>query len=114
MHTTVMGIHRLGSDYTDHVVNNNLKMNSNADIANMFNNCFINISPELSKDITVQTNASIYDYLETNNNRHLFLTAASEKEGIRMVNTWESKISTYLRFGSFSLDSSLIRWTLST
>ena len=89
------------------IINNNLKMNSNADRANMFNNCFTNISPELSKDITVQTNPSIYDYIETKNNRHLFLTAASEKEGIRIVNTWESKISTYLRFASFSLDGTV-------
>ena len=83
---------RLGSDYRDHVINSNLKINNNTDIANMFNNCFTNIGPELSKDITVQTHASIYDYLKNRNNQNLFLTPISEKEGIRIVNTWENKI----------------------
>ena len=80
-----------------------MKINNNADIANMFNNYFTNIGPGLLNDIMVQTSASIYDYLENKNNQNLFLTPVSEKEGIRIVYTWESKICTYLRFANFSL-----------
>ena len=60
----------------------------------MFNNYFTNIGPELSKDITVPTNASIYNYLGNTNNQHLFLTSVGEEEAIRNVNTCECKIST--------------------
>ena len=40
----------------------------------MFNNFFINIGAELSKDITVPANVSIYGYLENRNKHNLFLT----------------------------------------
>ena len=60
----------------------------------MFNNYFTNTGPELSKDITVPTNASIYDYLGNRINQNLFLTPVSEEEIIPTVNTWECKTST--------------------
>ena len=43
-----MGIPRLGSDYPDHLVNNNFTITNKKYIANMFNNYFSNIGPELS------------------------------------------------------------------
>ena len=82
---------RFGRDDPDHFVNNN---SNKKDITNMFNNYFTNIGPELSKDITVPTNAFIYDYLGNRNNQNLFLTPVSEEEVIRTVNTWECKLST--------------------
>ena len=78
-----MGTPRFGMDYPDHLVNNNVNNNSNKkDIANM------------SKDIKIPTNASIYDYLGNRYNQNLFLTPVSEEEVIRTVNTWECKTST--------------------
>ena len=71
-----------------------LTISNKKDIVNMFNNYFTNIGPELSKDITVPTNAFIYDYLGNRNNQNLFLTTVSEEEIIRTVNTWECKTST--------------------
>ena len=91
---TVMGTPRFMRDYPDHFVNNNVTISNKKDIANKFNNYFTNISPELSTDITVPTNASIYDYLRNRNNQNVFLTPVSEEEVIRTVNTWECKTST--------------------
>ena len=58
----VMGTPRLGNDYSYHFVNTNLTIINKKDIANISNNDFTNIGPELSKDIMVPTNASIYKY----------------------------------------------------
>ena len=88
------GIPRLGNDYPDHFVNNNLTISNKKYKANMFNTCFNDIGSELSKDIMVSTNASIYDYLENRNNQNLCLTSVSEEEVIRAVNTWKNKTST--------------------
>ena len=89
---TIMGTPRFGRNYPDHFVNNNVTISIKKDIADMFYNYFTNSSPELSKDITVPTNASIYDYLGNRYNQNLFLTPVSE-EVIRTGNTWECKTS---------------------
>ena len=91
---TVMGTPRLGNHYPDQFVNDGITISNKEDVANMFNNYFTNIGPELSKDITAPTNVSIYDYLENRNSNNLFLTPVNEDEVIRAVNNWESKTST--------------------
>ena len=48
---------------------------------------FTNIGPELSQDIAVPTNASIYDYLGNRNNKKIFLTPVSEEEVVLVVDT---------------------------
>ena len=92
---TVMGTPCFGSEYPDHFVNNDIVISNKKDITNMLKTYFTNIGPELSKDITIPTNASIYDYLENRNNQTLFLTSVSEEEVIRTVNNLECKTSTH-------------------
>ena len=89
-----MGTSHLGNHFPDHLVNNGVTTSNKKDVANLFNNFFINISLELSKDITVPANVSIYDYLENRNKHNLFLTPINEEEVIRVVKIWESKTST--------------------
>ena len=67
-----MGNTRFESEHPDHFVNNiNVNTSNKNDIANMFNNYFTNIGLELSKDIMVPKNASIYDYLGNRKNQNL-------------------------------------------
>ena len=56
-----MGTSHLGNHCPDHLVNNDVTTSNKKDVANMFNNSFTNIGPELSKDIIVPANVSIYD-----------------------------------------------------
>jgi len=52
---------------------------------NMFKYFFTNIGSKLSKDIIVQANVTIYDYLRHMNTHDLFLTPVSKDEVIRVV-----------------------------
>ena len=60
----------------------------------MFNSYFTNIGPELSKDITVSTNPSIYDYLKTEIINTFFSLKLVRRTLSELLNTWECKTST--------------------
>ena len=67
-----MGTSDLGNHCPNHLVNNGVTTTSNKkNVANMFNICLTNIGLELSKDITVPANVSIYDYLENRNKQFI-------------------------------------------
>ena len=70
---------RLESVYPVHFVNNDFISNNKKYLANMFNNYLSNIGSKLSYDITVPTNASIYNYLENRKNHNLFLNPVRRK-----------------------------------
>ena len=55
-----MGTSHLGNHCPNHLGNNGATPSNKKDVANLFNNVFTNIGPELSKDITVPANVSIY------------------------------------------------------
>ena len=51
----------------------------------------MNVGPELSKNITVPPNTSIFDYLGDRNERNIFLTPVNEDEVIRVVSNCANK-----------------------
>jgi len=86
-----MGTPHTGNYYLDHLEHNDETTSSKKDIANVFNNLFINIGSKLTKNKIVPANIIIYDRY----NHNLFLTPASEEEVMGVVTLCESKTSTH-------------------
>ena len=66
-------------------------INDNKNIANNFNNFFVNVGPKLDKEIEVLPNNSIYDFLSEKNEKTLFLSPVVENEIINITKTLRIK-----------------------
>ena len=70
------------------------KVENKTEIANVFNNFFTTIGPDLANNIITPTNTSVYDYLTSRNKKSMFLSPIDECEVISVVNGCKSKTST--------------------
>ena len=62
-------------------------------IANKFNEFFVNVGPNLAKQVRVDDNSNIYDYLGSMNPQSMFLLPVSETEIINTVRLCKNKNS---------------------
>ena len=76
----IIGRTRHMPHYPDHFNDNGAAITNKECIANMFNNFFVNVGPELSPKITAPANESIYDYMGNRNEHSIFLTPVDEEE----------------------------------
>ena len=79
--------------YPEHFLENNKNISSKIDIANGFNNFFVNVGPNLAKDINTPDDGNIFDYLRNRNCNSMFLHKVDENEVIQIVNTFKNKTS---------------------
>ena len=63
------------------------------DIADGFNNFFVNVGPRLASTIPDQAGSAVYDYLDHNNPLSMFLAETSETEILEIVKNCKSKTS---------------------
>jgi len=64
------------------------------EIANVFNNLFTTIGPDLANNIKTHPTKSVHDYLISRNKKSMFLSPVDECEVISVVNGCKSKTST--------------------
>ena len=73
--------------FPDHFENENKTYKTQQDIANGFDEFFVNIGPNLAKNIKPPINkASIYDYAHANTETYMFLHPTVEQEVLTVVN----------------------------
>ena len=89
----ILGRTRHMPHYPDHFNDNWAAITNKECIANMFNNFFVNVGPELSQKITAPANVSIYDYMGNRNAHSIFLTPVDGEEVIRTVQNCANKVS---------------------
>ena len=64
------------------------------DIANGFNDFFVNVGPNLAKDINIPNeNTHVLDYLKSQNPASMFLASVEESEVINVVKNCKNKKS---------------------
>ena len=105
---TVIGKHLKHSSYPNHFIVEGSKVDNKTEIANVFNNFFTNIGPDLANNIRTPTKTSVYDYLTSRNKKSLFLSPIDEREVISVVNGCKSKTSTDCDDIDFRLIKSVI------
>ena len=69
---TVIGNNVHKSSYPSHFVFLNNQVGDKTDIANIFNNFFTNIGPDLADKIIVPNDVSVLDYLTSKNKKACF------------------------------------------
>ena len=74
-------------------VSNNKLIKGHRNIANGFNDFFVNIGPSLASKIPVHENVKIHDYLNEQNLHTMFLKPVDENEVLNVVNKCKSKTS---------------------
>ena len=87
-----------GSPSTDKIpeifINNNSEISDKKEIANGFNNFFVNVGPNLAREIKNPSNISVEDYMEQQSNRNtMFLDPVSNEEIIEVVKSMGNKTS---------------------
>ena len=105
---TVIGKHLKHSSYPNHFIVEGSKVDNKTEIANVFNNLFTTIGPDLANNIIIPTKTSVYDYLISRNNKSMFLSPIDECEVISVVNGCKSKTSTDCDDIDFRLIKSVI------
>ena len=76
-------------------VHNNTVISEKLKIANKFNEIFVNVGPNLAKNIEVcDRNMDIFNYLQNRKTASMFLKSISEGEVIKVVNSFKGKTST--------------------
>ena len=71
---------------------NNKIMSEKLEIANKFNEFFVNVGPNLAKNIEVcDRNIDVLNYLQNRNSMSMFLKSVSEGEVIKVVNSFKGK-----------------------
>ena len=72
--------------YPEYFIKNNKRISKKQDIDNGFNNFFINVGPNLAKNIPLpKDDTNIYDYLEENIEHTMLLSPVDDLEIIRTV-----------------------------
>ena len=81
-------------------------MTHKKDIANGFNDFFVNVGPNLAKDINIPNeNTHVLDYLKSQNPESMFLASVEESEVINIVRNCKNKKST----GYDGIDMTIIK-----
>ena len=80
--------------YPETFTHKNKLFTSDLDIANGFNDFFVNVGPDLASKIEAPDNVDIDKYLSKSCANSMFLTATTEEETSKIVNQFDSKIST--------------------
>ena len=88
---TVIGKHLKHSSYP---IVEGSKVDNKTEIANVFNNFFTTIGPDLSNNTITPTKTSVYDYLTSRNKKSMFLSPIDESEVMYVVDGCKSKTST--------------------
>ena len=91
---TIMGNAHKTHDFPAKLNNSGNMINDQTDVANMFNGFFINVGPDLAKNITAPDDSSIFDYMQNRNENCMFLTPVDEIEVSRVVESCKNKLST--------------------
>ena len=81
------------SDIPEEFVCNGNKVINSKDIANGFNDFFVNIGPKLANKIEKPNNACIYDYMGSKNCNTIFLEVVTSQELGTIVNKLKNKTS---------------------
>ena len=90
--------------YPDHFINGSKCLNKMDEIANGFNNFFVNIGPNLAKTIPQPSNMGLGDFIESNPNS-MFLSPVREDEVNEIIKNSKSKSSC----DAFDIDMSLLK-----
>ena len=91
---TLLGREKHKYEFPDKFDCNGATTSNKTDIANLFNNFFTNVGPDLANKIITPDGASIYDYMLNQNDNCMFLTPVDEMEVSRVVNRCKNKYST--------------------
>ena len=91
---TLLGREKHKYEFPDKFDCNGATISNKTDIANLFNNFFTNVGPDLANKIITPDGASIYDYMLNQNDNCMFLTPVDEMEVSRVVNRCKNKYST--------------------
>ena len=87
-------------------VHSNTVISEKLEIANKFNEFFVNVGPNLAKNIEVcDRSIDIFNYLQSRNSTSMFLKSVSEEEVIKVVNSFKGKTST----GYDNIDMSILK-----
>ena len=87
-------------------IHNNTVISEKLEIANKFNEFFVNVGPNLAKNIEVcDRSIDIFNYLQKRNSTSMFLKSVSEEEVIKVVNSFKGKTST----GYDNIDMSILK-----
>ena len=81
------------SEYPDTFIHENESVNSNMDISNGFNKFFVNIGPNLEKNIPNIANTHISDYMKERKNNSMFIGGGTEYDVMKVVNNLKKKVS---------------------
>ena len=90
----IIGKNKNQKSYPETFKHNNTLVTNKKDIANGFNNFFVNIGPDLAKNITAPENSDIKDYLNVNKVQSLFIQPTCEQEILDIVKRADGKHST--------------------
>ena len=75
----VIGKHLKHSSYPNHFIVERSNVDNKTEIANVFNNFFTTIGPDLANNIITPTKTSVYDYLTSRNKKSMFLSPIDER-----------------------------------
>ena len=89
-----MGKDKNKHEFPDKFDYNRRTTSNNTDIANLFNEFFTNVGPDLAKNIITPNGTSIFDYMQNRNDTCMFLTPVDEMEVSRVVKSCKNKYST--------------------
>ena len=87
---------------------NGVKIKGKQDIANGFNDFFVNVGPNLANNIQCENDKTIHSYLKERNESSMFLSPVDVNEVLRTVNTCSNKTSTDYDEMSMSLVKNII------
>ena len=94
------------SPLPDKFMSNGKTVTHKKDIANGFNDFFVNVGPNLAKDINIPNeNTHVLDYLNSQNPESMFLASVEESEVINIVRNCKNKKST----GYDGIDMTIIK-----
>ena len=83
------------SNYPEVFINDGKYVKSSKqDIANGFNDFFVNVGPKLAKNIAKHENVNIYNYLKDRNVNTMYLNPVDVNEVVNVVKNCKSKEST--------------------
>ena len=82
------------TNYTMCFLVNDTEITDVNDIANGFNDFFVNIGPELADRISNTENVNIFEYVKERNTNSMFLPEVNRNELLKVITSFESKIST--------------------
>ena len=91
---TILGKDKNKHEFPDKFDYNGRTTSNNTDIANLFNEFFTNVGPDLAKNIITPNGTSIFDYMQNRNDTCMFLTPVDEMEVSRVVKSCKNKYST--------------------